>query len=103
MKSQHADGPFRLDSLPIELWDMARMIREVRADDQTIRRWVRKRRLPGPSLRRGGRAFWDPASVDFFRRKRLRRIGAEMMEAVELGDADGLRGFKATQLKESNS
>ena len=31
-----------------------------------------------------GRAFWDPADVESFRRKRLHRIGAEMGEAVGL-------------------
>jgi hypothetical protein len=82
MATHRADGPFRLDSVPDVLWDMARMILELRADDQTIRRWVRERRLPGPTLRRGGRAYWSPADVHFFRRQRLRRIGAEMGEAV---------------------
>jgi hypothetical protein len=82
MATQRADGPFRLHPLSDQLWDMARMIREFRADDQTIRRWVRERRLPGPCLRRDGRAFWDPSDVEFYRRKRLRRIGAEMGEAV---------------------
>jgi hypothetical protein len=77
MKSQAADGPFSLNSLPTELWDIARMVEELRADDQTIRRWVREKRLPGPILRRGGRAFWDPADVESFRRSRLHRIGAE--------------------------
>ena len=63
MNSQAADGPFRLDPLPPELWDMARVIEELRADDQTVLRWVRERKLPGPCLRRGGRAYWDPADV----------------------------------------
>jgi hypothetical protein len=74
----HADGPVRLEPLPDRLWGMARMVQELRADDQTIRRWVREERLPGPCLRRKGRAYWDPAAVEFFRRQRLRRIGAEM-------------------------
>ena len=82
MATHQADKPFRLDSVPDGLWDMAQMILELRADDQTIRRWVRERRLPGPILRRGGRAYWSPADVHFFRRQRLRRIGAEMGEAV---------------------
>jgi hypothetical protein len=69
--------PYRLAAPSNELWDMARMTEEFQADDQTIRRWVRERRLPGPTLRRGGRAFWDPADVETFRRNRLRRIGAE--------------------------
>ena len=77
MKSQAADGPFRLDSPPTRLWDMARMIEELRADDQTIRRWVREGRTPSATLRRGSRAFWDPADVEPFRRRRLHRIGAE--------------------------
>jgi hypothetical protein len=77
MNSQAADGPFRLDSLSTELWSMARMIEELRADDQTVRRWVREGKLPRPTLRRGGRAFWSPAEVEPFRRRRLHRIGAE--------------------------
>lgn len=56
MNSQAADGPFRLDSLPTKLWGMAQMTQELRADDQTIRRWVPGGELPGPTLRRGGRA-----------------------------------------------
>jgi hypothetical protein len=86
MQSQPANEPFRLSPLPGELWDMARMIDELQADDQTIRRWVREGRIPGPCLRHNGRAFWDPADVASFRRKRLRRIGAETGEAVGLGD-----------------
>jgi len=77
MTTRPADEPFRLSPLSGELWDMARMIDELRAEDQTIRRWVRERRLPGPCLRRNGRAYWNPAEVDSFRRKRLHRIGAE--------------------------
>jgi hypothetical protein len=77
MATQQDDGPFRLDSLPGELWGMARMVQELRADDQTVRRWVREGCLPGPALRRNGRAYWDPADVDSFLRKRLHRIGAE--------------------------
>jgi hypothetical protein len=84
MPTQLADGPFRLFPPPGELWDMARMIDEVRADDQTVRRWVREGRLPGPCLRRNGRTYWDPADVESFRRKRLRHIGDEMGEAVGL-------------------
>ena len=80
MNCQAADGPFRLDPIPTELWDMARMIEELRADDQTIRKWVREGKLPRPTLRRGGRAYWDPADVEPFRRRRLHRIGAEKTE-----------------------
>jgi hypothetical protein len=53
MNTRPADGPFRLESVPCQLWDMARMTDELRADDQTIRRWVREGVLPPPSLRRG--------------------------------------------------
>ena len=84
MKTTYAGDSFRLESLPDDLWGMARMVNELRADDQTIRRWVREGRLVGPILRRGGRAYWDPADIDFFRRQRLHRIGAEMKEAVGL-------------------
>jgi hypothetical protein len=77
MPTPRADELFRLSPLPNELWDMARMIDELRADNQTIRRWVREGRLPGRCLRRNGRAFWGAADVAFFRRNRLRRIGAE--------------------------
>ena len=77
MATQYDDGPVRLNSLPGELWGMARMIDELRADDQTVRRWVREGCLPRPCLRRNGRSFWDPADVEHFRRTRLRRIGAE--------------------------
>jgi hypothetical protein len=84
MKTTNAGDSFRLESLPDDLWGMARMVNELRADDQTIRRWVRERRLPGPCLHRRGRAYWDPADVNFFRRQRLHRIGAEMGEAVGL-------------------
>jgi hypothetical protein len=77
MPTRPGDEPFRLSPLPNELWDMARMIDELRADDQTIRRWVREGHLPRSCLRRNGRAFWDPADVEHFRRTRLRRIGAE--------------------------
>jgi hypothetical protein len=69
--------PHRLVALPIELWSMARIEAELRADGQTIRRWIREKRLPGPCLRRGGRAYWDPADVAPFRQRRLHRIGAE--------------------------
>jgi hypothetical protein len=82
MTTSRDNGTFRLETLPEQLWDMARMALELWADDQTIRRWVRERRLSGPTLRRGGRAYWDPTHVHFFRRQRLRRIGAEMREAV---------------------
>jgi Excisionase-like protein len=84
MATFHTGDSFRLESLPDDVWDMARMDVKLRADDQTIRRWVREGRLPGPALRRGGRAYWNPADVGPYRRKRLRRIGAEMVEAVGL-------------------
>jgi hypothetical protein len=77
MPTQHADEPFRLSPLPDKLWNMARLIDELRADHQTIWRWVREGRLSGPCLYRNGRALWNPADVAFFRRNRLRRIGAE--------------------------
>jgi hypothetical protein len=77
MPTPPAHEPFRLSPLPNELWDMTQMIDELRADDQTIRRWVREGRLPRPCLRRNGRAFWNPADVASFRHKRLRSIGAE--------------------------
>jgi hypothetical protein len=92
MATQQGDGPFRLSSLPSELWSMARLIEELRADDQTVRRWVRERQLPGPCLRRNGRAYWNPADVEFYRRKRLRRVGAEIGEAVGRDKPDGSRG-----------
>jgi hypothetical protein len=76
MNNRPADGPFRLESVPCELWGMVRMTDELRADDQTIRRWVREGVLPPPSLRRRGRAYWTPADVEPFRRRRLHRIGA---------------------------
>jgi hypothetical protein len=79
-----AGDSFRLESLPDDVWDMARMVVNLRADDQTIRRWVREGRLPGPTLRCGGRAYWNPADVEPYLRKRLHRIGAEMGEAVGL-------------------
>ena len=84
MKTTNGGDSFRLESLPDDVWDMARMVVKLRADDQTIRRWVREGRLPRPILRRGGRAFWNPADVEPYRRKRLRRIGAETGEAVGL-------------------
>jgi hypothetical protein len=84
MATTHAGDPFRLESLPEDVWDMARMVVKLRADDQTIRRWAREGRLPGPTLRRGGRAYWNPADVEPYRRKWLHRIGAEMGEAVGL-------------------
>ena len=84
MATCHMDDSFRLESLPDDVWDMARMAVKLRADDQTIRRWVREGRLPGPTLRRGGRAYWNPADVGPYRRKRLHRIGAELVEAVGL-------------------
>jgi hypothetical protein len=77
MTTRPTDEPFRLSPLPDQLWDMARMIDELRADDQTVRRWVREGCLPRPCLRRNRRAFWNPADVASFRRNRLRRIGAE--------------------------
>jgi hypothetical protein len=77
-----ADDSFGLESLPAEVWDMARMVVKLRAGDQTIRRWIREGRLLGPTLRRGRGAYWNPAEVEPYRRKRLRRIGAEMVEAV---------------------
>jgi hypothetical protein len=77
MDTQAADGSFRLDPHPTEMWSMARMTKELRADDQTVLRWVREGRLPGPCLRRGGRAYWDPTDVTPFRQRRLHRIGAE--------------------------
>jgi hypothetical protein len=77
MNTQAADGPFCLNPHPTELWDMVRMGKELRADDQTIRKWVREKRLPGPCLRRGGRALWSPTDVEPFRQRRLHRIGVE--------------------------
>jgi predicted site-specific integrase-resolvase len=56
---------------------MARVFEELGADNQTIRRWVREGKLPRPTLRRGGRGFWDPAGVEPYRSKRLHHIGAE--------------------------
>jgi hypothetical protein len=84
MATIDAGDSFRLESLPDRVWDMARMVVKLRADDQTIRRWVREGRLPGPTLRRRGRAFWNPADVEPYRRKQLHRIGVEMGEAVGL-------------------
>ena len=56
----------RLESLPDVLWNMARMVIELRADDQTIRRWVREGELPGPTLRCGGRTCWSPTTFSSF-------------------------------------
>lgn len=58
-------------------WEMARVVQEFRADNQTIRSWVREGRLPGPFDRCAGRAFWNSASVEFYRRQRPHRTGAE--------------------------
>jgi Excisionase-like protein len=77
-----AGDSFCLESLPANLWGMARMVVKLRADDQTIRRWIREGRIPGPTLRRGRRAYWNPSEVEPYRRRRLRRIGAEIVEAV---------------------
>jgi hypothetical protein len=87
-----ADGPdlFRLRALPSELWDVARLGREFRADDQTIRRWVREGRIPLPTLRRRGRPFWSPADVETELQRRLRRIGAKLREAVGVPHPNGL-------------
>jgi hypothetical protein len=74
MNNRPVEAPFRLRRVPCELWSMARMVVQLRADDQTIRRWVREDRLPRPAIRRGGRPLWDPADVEEFRRARLRRI-----------------------------
>jgi hypothetical protein len=57
MATTYAGGSCRLELLPEDLWATARMIREVRADDQTIRQWVREGRLSRPTLRCGGRAI----------------------------------------------
>jgi hypothetical protein len=57
MTTRQADEPLRLSPIPGELWDMDRRVDELRADDHTIRRWVWEGRLPGPCLRRNGRAF----------------------------------------------
>src|SRR4051812_11804773 len=75
MATHQTDGPFLLSPLPDELWDMARMIREFRVDHQTIRRRVREGKLPGPCLHRNGRAFWNPAVVESYRRNRLHPSG----------------------------
>jgi hypothetical protein len=53
MNSHATDRTFRLDSLPTELWDMALLTEFLRADDQTILRWVREGVL-SPSSRRHG-------------------------------------------------
>ncbi|MBV8233859.1 MAG: hypothetical protein JO329_28100 [Planctomycetaceae bacterium] len=73
----HADGLFRLSALPADLWPMGRMAQEFRTTPQMISRWLRGGKLPGPCLRRGGRAYWDPNDVASHLRNRLRRIGAE--------------------------
>jgi hypothetical protein len=70
--------PFRLESLPAEVWGMKRMQTEFRATDWTIRWWVRSGKLPKPCLRRDGRPYWDAAKVEFYRKQRLHRLGAEM-------------------------
>ena len=90
MTSRQGDAPFQLDPLPAELWGMPRMVREFRADDRTIRQWVREGELPGPCMRRGGRAFWNPSAVVFYRDQRLRRIGVEG-ETAGLDHTDGPR------------
>ena len=62
---------------------------------------------PGPTLRRGRRAFWNPADVDLFRRQRLRRIGAEMGEAVGLAtptaSGDSLAGISTERTNNNGS
>jgi hypothetical protein len=65
------DEPFRLVPLPVCLWGVARMARELRANERTIRRWMRQGRVPKPCLRRDGRSYWDPAQVEPYRRERL--------------------------------
>lgn len=56
---------------------MDRLCRELHADDQTVRRWVREGRLARPCLRRDGRAYWSPAEIKPFRQRRLHRLGLE--------------------------
>ena len=77
MKTQPAERSFRLDALPPYLCSMGRMVKELRVDDKTIRRWVREGRLPGPTRRRGDRAYRQAADVEPFKARRLRYIGAE--------------------------
>jgi hypothetical protein len=74
MTTQSGDGSFRLEPLPTELWGVARMAREFQTSQSTIRRWARQGRIPRPCLRRQGRLYWDPASIDLHRRMRLRDI-----------------------------
>ena len=50
MRPREDDGRFVLESDPGQLWDVTRMARELRADDQTIRRWVREGKLPEPRV-----------------------------------------------------
>jgi hypothetical protein len=68
---------FQLRSLPAELWGIDRLCAELRADDPTIRRRVREGRLPGPCLRRGGRAYWAPGDVEPLLRSRRHRLVLE--------------------------
>ena len=53
---RQADGPFRLSALPDDLWPTERMAQGFRADEQTIRRWVREGGTPRavPPSRRPG-------------------------------------------------
>lgn len=76
MENQPTGGPtaFDLEPLPPDLWPMERLRRELQADEQTIRRWVREGRLAPPCLRRGGQAYWSPSDVEPFRDRRLRRL-----------------------------
>jgi hypothetical protein len=67
--------PFRLKPLPDQLWMIERLSQELRARPQTVRGWIRAGRLPGPCLRRDGRAYWDPTTVEDFRRRRAHRLG----------------------------
>jgi hypothetical protein len=77
------------------------MVREFRANDQTVRKWVREGKLFGPCLRRDGRAFWDPAAVVFYRDQRLRRIGAEGGTAGRDG-TDGPHNLMTGQITGEN-
>ena len=92
MATIQAEGSLRLESLSGDLWDMARMVREFRADDQTIRRWVRERKLPGPmSPTRTAGPFGTRPTFDFFRRQRLRSHRGRNGRGRRVGDSDGLR------------
>jgi hypothetical protein len=68
---------FQLTTLPADLLTTRRVAQEFQPAESVVWNLVREGKFAGPSLRRRGRVYWDPAMIERQRNNWLHRIGVD--------------------------